>query len=69
MSYKVECEVFLIKSWRVKIVNISTTGYYGIVLELVDFRPTGERFVTDVCNVTSILYEKSLQRKLEDLRL
>lgn len=64
MSFKVDCEVLLIRSWGLKIVNISGTGYYGVVLELGDFRPTGERFVADACNVTSILYEQPLQEKL-----
>lgn len=41
MKYKLECEVIQVRRWSLKIVNISKSGYYGVVMELLDYRSTG----------------------------
>lgn len=56
LSYKVECEIVEIRRWSLKIINISGSGYYGVVIELLDFRSIGRKRVRDVAEVTSIIY-------------
>lgn len=45
-----------IKRWALKIINISGSGYYGIVLELLDFKTIGKKMVKDAGEITSIIY-------------
>ena len=58
-----------VKKWSFRIVNVSQSGYYGLVMELLDFRYTGEKSIQNVINVTSIMYEKLVKSKLESVRL
>ena len=61
MKLKLECEIIQVKKWALKIINISNTGYYGIMFDIMDFKPTGEVFVENVGDTSCILYEKMIK--------
>ena len=69
MNYKLECEVVEVKKWTLKMVNISRTGYYAVILGLIDFKITGEKFLKNGADITSIIYEPNVKEKMEVLRL
>lgn len=58
-----------VRRWSLKIVNISRTGYYGVVFELKDYRLTGEKFKENAADIYATIYEYSIKEKLEILRL
>lgn len=69
MKYRCECESVTVYSWSIRIVNIAQTGYYGIILHVLDSKRKGDRFVENLASISSILYEQELQNKLEGFRL
>ena len=69
MNYRLNCETVHIKKWAFRIVNISRTGYYGVIIELIDFRVTGEKFNENAACMSSVIYEPPIKEKLELLRL
>ena len=69
MKLKLQCEIIQVKKWALKIINISKTGYYGIMFDIMEFRPTGESSVENVGDTSCILYEKMIKEKLETMRL
>ena len=69
MVFRVECEVLRIKAWGLRAVNIANTGYYSLVINLIDYDRERQKLYQDVASVTSIIYEPSFRKSMEAFRL
>jgi len=60
--------VLIVKQWGIRIVNISNTGYYGVVLEIYSYERRREKYEISP-SLHSVLYERKLSNHLEILRV
>jgi hypothetical protein len=65
LSFSALCESAIIRKWKLRLVNISASGYYGIVLELEDWSIGKEKSSENLGNVSSIIYSEIVMRKME----
>jgi hypothetical protein len=63
------CDVIKIKKWKLKIVNIDSTGYYGPAIEAIDYKIDKGKDKVDLTNVSNVIYERKIQQSMEALRL
>lgn len=49
-------------------MNIANTGYYGVVLEIIQYERLREKFI-NTPTLHSVLYEKEISDILEKLRI
>ncbi len=65
----VNSKVVRITSWKIKIVNISETGWYAPIIEAISCKIEGPSLKREFKDVSMILFEKSVRDLMESFRL
>lgn len=50
-------------------MNVGQTGSYGLVMVVLDSEKRGGKFVENIANISTVLYEPTISSKMEALRL